>query len=131
MFGNPETTSGGNALKFYASVRLDIRKVGNIQEGDKIVGSRHRVRVKKNKMAPPFQVAEFDMDDYGISMTGDVIDIGVEKNIVTKAGSFYKYEGEVLAQGREAAKIHLAKNPKLLEEIKGKIWEVIRQERDK
>ena len=131
MFGNPETTSGGNALKFYASVRLDIRKVGNIQEGEKTVGSRHRVRVKKNKMAPPFQVAEFDMDDYGISMTGDVLDIGVERTIVTKAGSFFKYEGEVLAQGREAAKSYLAEHPKTLEEIKAKIWEVIRQERDK
>lgn len=131
MFGNPETTSGGNALKFYASVRLDIRKVGNIQEGDKIVGSRHRVRVKKNKMAPPFQVAEFDMDDYGISITGDVLDIGVERNIVTKAGSFFKYEGEVLAQGREAAKQYLAEHPKTIEEIKQKIWDVIRQERDK
>ncbi len=131
MFGNPETTSGGNALKFYASVRLDIRKVGNIQEGEKIVGSRHRVRVKKNKMAPPFQVAEFDMDDYGISMTGDVLDIGVERNIVTKAGSFFKYEGEVMAQGREAAKQYLAEHPKAIEEIRQKIWEVIRQERDK
>ncbi len=131
MFGNPETTSGGNALKFYASVRLDIRKVGNIQEGEKIVGSRHRVRVKKNKMAPPFQVAEFDMDDYGISITGDVLDIGVERNIVTKAGSFFKYEGEVLAQGREAAKQYLAEHPKTIEEIKQKIWDVIRQERDK
>ncbi|MBP9781199.1 recombinase RecA [Candidatus Woesebacteria bacterium] len=131
MFGNPETTSGGNALKFYASVRLDIRKVGNIQEGEKIVGSRHRVRVKKNKMAPPFQVAEFDMDDYGISITGDVLDIGVERNIVTKAGSFFKYEGEVMAQGREAAKQYLAEHPKTIEEIKQKIWDVIRQERDK
>lgn len=131
MFGNPETTSGGNALKFYASVRLDIRKVGNIQEGEKIVGSRHRVRVKKNKMAPPFQVAEFDMDDYGISMTGDVLDIGVERNIVTKAGSFFKYEGEVMAQGREAAKQFLAEHPKTIEEIRQKIWDVIRQERDK
>lgn len=131
MFGNPETTSGGNALKFYASVRLDIRKVGNIQEGEKIVGSRHRVRVKKNKMAPPFQVAEFDMDDYGISITGDVLDIGVERNIITKAGSFFKYEGEVLAQGREAAKQYLAEHPKTIEEIKQKIWDVIRQERDK
>lgn len=131
MFGNPETTSGGNALKFYASVRLDIRKVGNIQEGEKVVGSRHRVRVKKNKMAPPFQVAEFDMDDYGISMTGDVLDIGVERNIVTKAGSFFKYEGEVMAQGREAAKQFLAEHPKTIEEIRQKIWDVIRQERDK
>lgn len=126
MFGNPETTAGGNALKFYASVRLDIRKIGNIQEGDTVVGSRHRVRVKKNKVAPPFQVAEFDMDDNGISMTGDVIDLAVQHNVVVKAGSFFKYDGEVLAQGREAAKAKLAEDPKLLEEIKKKIWLAIK-----
>lgn len=131
MFGNPETTTGGNALKFYASVRLDIRKVGNIQEGEKVVGSRHRVRVKKNKVAPPFQVAEFDMDDCGISITGDVIDQAVQQEIVVKAGSFFKYEGEVLAQGREAAKQHLAENPKLLATIQQKIWDKIRPDQSK
>lgn len=131
MFGSPETTSGGNALKFYASVRLDIRKIGNIQEGDKVVGSRHRVRVKKNKVAPPFQVAEFDMDEKGISLTGDVIDIGVERGVIEKAGSFFKYEGEVLAQGREATKQYLADNPKMIETLKQKIWDSLRQENDK
>ncbi|MCA9372726.1 recombinase RecA [Candidatus Woesebacteria bacterium] len=131
MFGSPETTSGGNALKFYASVRLDIRKIGNIQEGDKVVGSRHRVRVKKNKVAPPFQVAEFDMDEKGISLTGDVIDIGVERGVIEKAGSFFKYEGEVLAQGREATKQYLADNPKMIETLKQKIWDSLRQENEK
>ena len=128
MFGSPETTTGGNALKFYATLRLDIRKVGNIQEGEDIVGSRHRVRVKKNKVAPPFKVAEFDMDDNGISLTGDVVDIGVEKKIIEKAGSFFKYEGAVLAQGREATKQHLAENPELLQKLQTLIWEKMRSE---
>jgi len=128
MFGSPETTSGGNALKFYASQRLDIRKIGNIQEGDKIVGSRHRVRVKKNKMAPPFQTTEFDMDDSGISMTGDVVDIGVENGIIEKSGSFFKYEGEVLAQGRESTKQHLAEHHDLMRKIQKEIWEKLKQQ---
>ncbi|OGJ37329.1 MAG: recombinase RecA [Candidatus Pacebacteria bacterium RIFOXYB1_FULL_39_46] len=125
MFGSPETTSGGNALKFYASQRLDIRKIGNIQEGEEIVGSRHRVKVKKNKIAPPFKVAEFDMDDNGISREGDVVDMGADKGVLEKSGSFYKYKGEVLAQGREAAKVKLAEEPALRKEIEKKIWEVI------
>ena len=128
MFGSPETTTGGNALKFYASQRLDIRKIGNIQEGDKIVGSRHRVKVKKNKVAPPFRTAEFDMDLDGISREGDVVDIAVEKDVVEKAGSFYKYEGEVLAQGREATKQKFKEDPKLMKEIEKKIWEKIKEE---
>ena len=131
MFGNPETTTGGNALKFYASVRLDIRKIGNIQEGEKIVGSRHRVRVKKNKVAPPFQVAEFDMDENGISITGDIVDIGAEHGILDKAGSFYKYNGEVLAQAREATKQNLVEHPKVLHEIKQKIWQTLRHGNEK
>lgn len=131
MFGNPETTTGGNALKFYASVRLDIRKIGNIQEGEKVVGSRHRVRVKKNKVAPPFQVAEFDMDENGISITGDIVDIGAEHGILDKAGSFYKYNGEVLAQGREATKQYLVEHPKVLHEIKQKIWQTLRHGNEK
>jgi recombination protein RecA len=126
MFGSPETTTGGNALKFYASQRLDIRKIGNIQEGDKIVGSRHRVKVKKNKVAPPFQVAEFDMDMNGISRTGDVIDIGVEHGVLERSGSFYKYKGEVLAQGREASKNKLAEDPTLMKKIEKEIWESIK-----
>ena len=126
MFGNPETTAGGNALKFYATMRLDIRKIGNIQEGDQVVGSRHRVKVKKNKLAPPFRQAEFDMNDYGISREGDVVDIGVKEGVIDKAGSFYKYEGEVIAQGREAAKDFLKENEKIMKEIEKKIWDKIK-----
>lgn len=128
MFGSPETTTGGNALKFYASQRLDIRKIGNIQEGDLIVGSRHRVKVKKNKLAPPFTQAEFDMDENGISMTGDVVDIGVKENVIQKAGSFYKYEGEVLAQGREATKAYLDENPTFMKKVQKEIWDTIKKE---
>ena len=128
MFGSPETTTGGNALKFYASQRLDIRKIGNIQEGDKIVGSRHRVKVKKNKVAPPFQVAEFDMDDNGVSRTGDVVDIGVEKGVIQRSGSFYKYNDEVIAQGREATKEVLANDPALMKKFEKEIWETIKNE---
>lgn len=127
MFGSPETTTGGNALKFYASMRLDIRKIGNIQEGETVVGSRHRVKVKKNKVAPPFRVAEFDMDEKGISREGDVIDLGVEKSVIEKSGSFFKYQDEVLAQGREAAKLKLAQEPSLRKEIEKKIWESLQK----
>lgn len=126
MFGNPETTTGGNALKFYASQRLDIRKIGNIQEGDKIVGSRHRVKVVKNKVSPPFKIAEFDMDANGISRVGDVVDLGAEHDVLEKAGSFYRYKGEVLAQGREATKEALTENPKLMKEIEHEIWQKIK-----
>lgn len=127
MFGSPETTTGGNALKFYASQRLDIRKIGNIQEGEKVVGSRHRVKVKKNKLAPPFQEAEFDMDENGISMTGDVVDIGAKEGVIQKSGSFYKYEDKVLAQGREATKTHLTENPDLLKKIQLQIWDQLKK----
>lgn len=127
MFGSPETTTGGNALKFYASQRLDIRKIGNIQEGDEIVGSRHRVKVKKNKVAPPFKEAEFDMDRNGISLTGDLVDIGTQYDVIERSGSFYKYNGEVLAQGREATKTYLEENPdfmnKIDKEIRAKVAE--------
>lgn len=126
MFGSPETTTGGNALKFYASQRLDIRKIGNIQEGEDVVGSRHRVKVKKNKVAPPFKVAEFDMDEYGVSREGDVVDLGVEKGVLEKAGSFFKFNGEVLAQGREATKDRLKQDVNLRKEIEKKIWETIK-----
>jgi recombination protein RecA len=128
MFGSPETTTGGNALKFYASLRLDIRKIANIQEGDKVIGSRHRVKVKKNKVAPPFKQAEFDMDDYGISREGDVVDIGVEKGVIDKSGSFFKYNGEVIAQGREAAKEKFKEDKKLMKEIEQAIWKKIQEE---
>lgn len=126
MFGSPETTTGGNALKFYASLRLDIRKIGNIQEGEKIVGSRHRVKVKKNKVAPPFREAEFDMDDNGISREGDVVDIGVQEGILDKSGSFFKYKGNVIAQGREATKQFFMENPTVMKEIEKEIWHKIK-----
>lgn len=126
MFGSPETTTGGNALKFYASLRLDIRKIGNIQEGEKVVGSRHRVKVKKNKVAPPFQIAEFDMDNNGISLLGDIVDLGVQTEVINKSGSFFKYKEEVMAQGREATKEYLAKNPQLVETLKKEIWQAIK-----
>lgn len=129
MFGSPETTTGGNALKFYSSLRLDIRKIANIQEGESVVGTRHRVRIKKNKVAPPFQVAEFDMDDHGISLTGDVVDLGTEHGVLVKAGSFYKYNEQTIGQGREAAKKYLADNPKELQKIKDEIWERIEEKR--
>ena len=122
MFGNPETTSGGRALKFYASQRLDIRRIGTIKDGDEVVGSRHRVKVKKNKVAPPFKTAEFDMDDEGISRTGDVLDIGVDVGVIERAGSFYKYEDDVIAQGREATKEELEKQSKLMKKIEKQIW---------
>ncbi len=128
MFGSPETTTGGNALKFYASQRLDIRKIGNIQEGDRIVGSRHRVKVKKNKVAPPFREAEFDMDENGISREGDVVDIGSQHEVIEKSGSFYKYKGEVIAQGREAAKQYFKDNPKVMKDIEAEIWEKIKED---
>ncbi len=126
MFGNPETTTGGNALKFYASMRIDIRKIGNIQEGDQIVGSRHRVKVVKNKLAPPFRLAEFDMDDAGISREGDIVDIGAEKEVLDKSGSFYKFKGEVIGQGREAAKQYLRENPNVTKEVEKLIWEKVK-----
>lgn len=122
MFGNPETTTGGQALKFYASMRMDMRKIGNIQEGDHIIGSRHRVKVVKNKIAPPFRVAEFDiMNETGISKSGGVVDVGADLGVIEKSGSFYKYKGEVLAQGREALKLLLEEKPELLEQIEKEI----------
>jgi recombination protein RecA len=112
VFGNPETTSGGNALKFYSSVRLDIRRIGSIKEGQEITGNRTRVRVVKNKMAPPFKDAEFDiMYGEGISKTGDLLDMGVDKEIIEKSGSWYSYDGERIGQGRENVKKFLKENP--------------------
>jgi recombination protein RecA len=122
MFGNPEVTAGGKALKFYASVRIDMRKIGNIQEGDVIIGSRHRAKIVKNKVSPPFRSAEFDiMNAGGISREGGVIDVAVEENIIQKAGAFLKYKGVVIGQGREAAKIALSEKPELLEELEAEI----------
>ena len=118
MFGNPETTTGGNALKFYASVRLDIRRIGQIKVGEEIVGSRTKVKVVKNKIAPPFRTAEFDiMYNEGISRTGDVLDLAVLHGIVGKAGAWFDYKEGKIGQGREATKVYLKENPKVLDEI--------------
>ncbi len=118
MFGNPETTSGGNALKFYASVRLDIRRIQSIKAGSDVVGNRTRVKVKKNKVAPPFTECEFDiMYNEGISLTGDVLDLAVEMSIVDKRGAYFRYGETLLGQGRENAKLYLAENPTVLDEL--------------
>lgn len=118
MFGNPETTTGGNALKFYASVRLDIRRIGQIKTGEDIIGNRTKVKVVKNKIAPPFRTAEFDiMYNEGISRTGDVLDLAVIHGIVGKAGAWFDYKDVKIGQGREATKIYLKDNPKVLDEI--------------
>lgn len=125
MFGNPETTTGGNALKFYASVRMDIRRIAQIKAGDAVVGNRTRVKVVKNKIAPPFREAEFDiMYNQGISTSGDVLDLAAARDIVEKAGAFYKYNGETIGQGREAAKTYLNENPKVLKELDKKVREL-------
>ena len=122
MFGNPETTTGGNALKFYASVRIDIRRSSAIKNADKIIGNRTRVKVVKNKVAPPFQQAEFDiMYGQGISKTGEIIDLGVEMDIINKSGSWYSYGDTKLGQGRDAVKEILLDNPELSEELENKI----------
>ncbi|MDR2336943.1 MAG: recombinase RecA [Candidatus Nomurabacteria bacterium] len=122
MFGNPETTTGGNALKFYASVRLDIRRIGQIKSGEDIIGNRTKVKVVKNKISAPFRLAEFDiMYNEGISKTGDVLDLAVEKDVVQKSGAFYKYNDENIGQGREAAKQFLKDKPSSLDEIEQKV----------
>lgn len=126
FFGNPETTPGGLALKFYSSVRMDIRRLGQIKEGDKVLGSRHRVKVVKNKVAPPFRMVEFDiMYGEGISRFGDLLDVAVENEIVQKSGSWFTYGEEKLGQGREAAKLFLKENEKLSDGIKKKILEKV------
>lgn len=122
MFGNPETTTGGNALKFYASVRLDIRRVGQIKDGENVVGNRTRVKVVKNKVAPPFKTTEFDiMYGQGVSKSGEIIDLGTELGIVQKSGSWFSYEGTKLGQGRDSVKQMLEDNPELAAEIESKI----------
>ena len=131
MFGNPETTTGGNALKFYASVRLDVRKIGQIKEGDDITGHRVRVKVVKNKVAPPFRKAEFDiMFGKGISKEGEVLDLATELNVIKKSGSWYSYGDVKLAQGRENAKKVIADNPELFEELKQKVVEKLKNNLD-
>jgi recombination protein RecA len=118
MFGSPETTSGGNALKFYSSVRMDIRRIGAIKDKDQIIGNSTRVKVVKNKVAPPFKVVEFDlMYGKGISKTGELVDLGAKAGVVEKAGAWYAYKGEKIGQGRENAKIYLEQNPKVADEI--------------
>jgi len=122
MFGNPEVTTGGKALKFYASIRIDMRKIGNIQEGEEIVGSRHRAKIVKNKVASPFRSAEFDILNIGgISKLGDLLDTAIAYEIIQKAGAFLKYESQTIAQGREAAKAILAEKPELIEKIKKEV----------
>jgi len=124
MFGNPETTPGGLALKFYASIRIDIRKIEALKDGDTVIGSRHRARIVKNKVAPPFRVAEFDiMNAFGISKIGGMVDVAVELGVIEKSGAFYRYEGEVLGQGKAAVIESLSdsKNKKLMEEIDKKV----------
>lgn len=122
MFGNPETTTGGNALKFYASLRMDIRRISQIKSGDAVIGNRTRVKVVKNKVAPPFREAEFDiMYNEGISKEGDVLDLAVGKEIVEKSGAWFAYGGEKIGQGREASKQYLRDNPKIMAEIAEKV----------
>jgi len=122
MFGNPETTTGGNALKFYASIRMDIRRIGAIKEKDDVIGSQTRVKIVKNKVAPPFKTVDFDiMYGEGISKVGELIDLGVKANIVEKSGAWFSYKGEKLGQGRENAKQALRDNPALADEIEKKI----------
>ncbi|MFO0322876.1 MAG: recombinase RecA [Bacteroidota bacterium] len=129
MFGNPETTTGGNALKFYASVRLDIRRISQIKDGDIVTGNRTRVKVIKNKLAPPFRMAEFDIVfGEGISKVGEIIDIGVEKNIIKKSGSWFSYDETKLGQGRDSVKAIFAENPDLAKEIEDKIIAVLKEE---
>ena len=126
MFGNPETTTGGNALKFYASVRIDIRKSTAIKDGDEVLGNLTKVKVVKNKVAPPFRRAEFDiMFGEGISKVGEIIDLGVEYGIIQKSGSWFSYDGQKLAQGRDATKALLRDNPELCEELEAKIMAAI------
>lgn len=125
MFGNPETTTGGNALKFYASVRLDIRRIGQIKDGEAVIGNRTRVKIVKNKVAPPFRTAEFDiLYGEGISHTGEIVDLGVEANVIKKSGSWFSYGDTKLGQGREAVRQLFQDNPELAEEIEQKIKEV-------
>jgi recombination protein RecA len=126
MFGNPETTTGGNALKFYASVRIDIRRIGSIKDGVDIIGNRVKVKVAKNKVAPPFRVVEFDiMYGQGISKAGEVVDLGVENNIIQKSGSWFSYGETRLGQGRDSVKQLLLDNPEMMDEIEGKIFDIV------
>ena len=131
MFGNPETTTGGNALKFYASVRIDVRRTTQLKDGDEATGNRTRVKVVKNKMAPPFKKAEFDIVyGEGISHTGEIVDLAVEFDIIHKSGSWFSYQGEKLAQGMAAVKQVLKDNIELCEEIEAKVREALKEAKD-
>ncbi len=122
MFGNPETTSGGRALKFYSSVRIDVRRVDSIKQGSEIIGNRTRVKIVKNKVAPPFKQAEFDiMYGKGISASGNILDLAVEKDIINKSGSWFSYQGERIGQGRENAKEYLENNPEIMQEVEAAV----------
>ena len=124
VYGNPETTTGGNALKFYASVRLDIRRTGNIKKGEEVIGSETKVKVVKNKVAPPFKTAEFDiLFGEGISRHGEIIDMGVTARIIEKSGAWYAYKGEKIGQGRDNAREFLRENPEIKREIENKVRE--------
>jgi len=130
MFGNPETTTGGNALKFYASMRVDVRKIGQIKDGEEMTGNRTRVKIVKNKVAPPFKKAEFDLlYGVGISRIGEVIDLGVDLNIIKKSGSWFSYGETKLGQGRDSVKSLLDDNRELVEEITVKIKEALKNAR--
>jgi recombination protein RecA len=122
MFGNPETTTGGNALKFYASVRLDIRRIGSIKKGEEIIGNQTRVKVVKNKVAPPFRKAEFEiLYGEGISREGEVVDLGVQEGIVDKAGAWYSYNGDRIGQGKDNARQFLIEHPEIAQDIEKKV----------
>lgn len=123
MFGNPETTPGGLALKFYSSIRLDIRRIETLKQGDKVIGSRSRVKVVKNKVAPPFRIAEFDIMSDGISKEGGILDVGIEMGVVEKNGAFLRYDGEIIGQGKEVAKMHLKENKDVSKKIQKEILE--------
>lgn len=131
MFGNPETTTGGNALKFYASVRLDIRRSSQIKDGENVLGNRTKVKVVKNKVAPPFKTAEFDiMYGEGVSKTGEILDLAVEFEIIKKSGSWFSYGDTKLGQGRDAVKLLIKDNPELAEELEQKIKDLIKEQAD-
>ena len=122
MFGSPETTTGGKALKFYASIRLDVRRVDQVKDGTNIIGNRTRVKVVKNKLAPPFRVAEFDIVyGQGVSQTGCILDLAIENGIIEKSGSWFSYNDGKIAQGKENAKAYLANNPEIMAEVETKI----------